>query len=531
LVTDPAIASEAIGRAAARPAARVTTGIWTWALFIVLAAGLALLACATKVNHDEDQYLAATVLAARLRPFHDFLYLQTPLQPLLTAPLAALFPGHTFAALRLFSAATGALVLAAVYAGQRGLGVREGHAALATVLMAGCLVFEFSCTVFRNDALPTLFLSLGLVASLAALRERKASALLWALSGLALGAAASAKVSFAVPLAALGVFAAARLFSAEDRRGTLFDLLGLGAGAALGLAPIAIAWAGAPEAFRYGVFDFAVRDTFDWYRLNGEAWKLGLPAKMIYSFLVLSVGTAIPALAIVAHGVWRRRREGVRQSESAVLLEVMLLAGLVAAWAPTPTYRQYFMPLLPPLFMRLGLELEPLFARLPGRWEKFAVLGTIIGLGLGLGYLAVTIDIAAFRDRWAIAQVEREAHWIGERMRAAGANGPIAALSPHAVLDSGYPLDPRFATGVFVYRTGDRLSVDQQRRLHVISPATQAEFLDEAPPAAIVLGYEPGALLHPEESLRAYAQSRGYERVKSPMGDAELYIRPAPPQH
>ncbi len=67
---------------------------------------LALLPVCLPVNHDEAQYVAPALLAGHLRPYADFIYLQTPLQLYLTAPLAALAHGWSFLALRLANART-----------------------------------------------------------------------------------------------------------------------------------------------------------------------------------------------------------------------------------------------------------------------------------------------------------------------------------------------------------------------------------------------------------------------------------------
>jgi hypothetical protein len=97
----------------------------------------------------------------------------------------------------------------------------------------------------------------------------------------------------------------------------------------------------------------------------------------------------------------------------------------------------------------------------------------------------------------------------------------VSTLSPHAVLDSGYPFDARFASGVFVYRTADRLPEDKLRRLTSVSPSTLAHVLDENPPAAILVGYERRL----DAGFRNYAIARGYRVETSPFGKGQLYIR------
>ena len=84
----------------------VPVALWS-AVFLLLA----LLALARPVDHDESKYVAATVLALRGLPYRDFAYLQTPLQPLLFAPVAMLAGGGVWNALRLVNTALGVLTL------------------------------------------------------------------------------------------------------------------------------------------------------------------------------------------------------------------------------------------------------------------------------------------------------------------------------------------------------------------------------------------------------------------------------------
>ncbi|WP_199743189.1 hypothetical protein [Sphingomonas ginsenosidivorax] len=73
-----------------------------WATLAIIFMALALL---RPVDHDESQYVAATVLTTHgLLPYRDFAYLQTPLQPFLFAPIAGPW---TWPALRIANALLG----------------------------------------------------------------------------------------------------------------------------------------------------------------------------------------------------------------------------------------------------------------------------------------------------------------------------------------------------------------------------------------------------------------------------------------
>ena len=490
-------------------------------LFAGLVLGLGVLVFATPFNHDEDQYLAASVLAGRARLYCDFLYVQTPLQPELTAPLTRLAPGWTYLVLRLFSAACGLAALAGVWTAQRRLGVRRRLAGLSVLLMASCYTFQYCASVVRNDVLPMALLAWAIAVAASGLGAASRRPWLdWSACGLLLGLAVSAKVSFAPLLAAGAVFAGGAAV-VRPVRAKWAQTVGLGVGGVVGLSPIALAWAGAPEAVRFALVGFWADGPRRWYVANGLEHRMEPASKLTYGLGDLLLGPALAALGLI---LLSRLRPGVPASRAAAwLLNLMILAALVAAFAPSPTYKQYFAPLLPPLFVRLGL------AASEGPRPVWAKAALAVGAAVGLFMFAMRVGQAAWTGRWTPLAVARENRWIGQTLRQASASGAVSTLSAHAVLDSGFALDPRFAGGAMVYRSADGVDRALRRRLHITSPASLAADLDAAPPAAIVTGYEDGGgdtRVRLDAPLRAYAQARGYVLHRSPWGAAELYVRP-----
>ena len=488
---------------------------------------LALLPVCLPVNHDEAQYVAPALLAGHLRPYADFIYLQTPLQLYLTAPLAALAHGWSFLALRLANAGMALGVLALVYAAQRRRGVPRGRALAAAALLLACYPFQFAAAVARNDALPALLESGAMLAGIAALERERRAWPLWSLAGLLLGAAASAKVSYVLPLGAAGLFL---LWRAWRARTGLLPVLSFGLAGLAGLAPAGLALLSAPGPFIWGVFTYAEAGAAFWYRLIGEGHRLALPVRVREGLFHLAVGPALAVLlGVAAAVVVRERRTPAGVAER--WLQVLALAGFLAAFAPSPMQRQYFVPMLAPLFVLWGLS-DPVKTLGPmARRGLLALLA--IGAAIGIGNAAYVLGkaglgVLAGRPPPAL-ELMADAHWIGRTLKAAGRQGTITTPSPHAVADSGQPIDPRFASGAFPYRSGDMLGEAELRRLHLVSPSTLARFLDEAPPAAIVTGYEPpSGRIHRniDDDFRAYAHARAYRRLVSPDGQAELWMRP-----
>ena len=512
---------------AAHPASRRAAPALVLSL-IGAAAVLAALAISMPVDHDEGQYVAPALLAGRLRPFADFMYLQTPLQLYLTAPLAGLTQGWSFLALRLANAAMGWGVLALVYAAQRRLGVPRGRALATGTLLLLAYPFEFAAAIARNDALPALLEAGAMLAGIAALESPRRAWPLWTLAGLLLGAAASAKLSYALPLGGAELFL---LWSVRRGRASFASLIGCGLGALAGLVPTALAWLSAPEPFVWGVFTYAETAASYWYRLVGQGNRLALPKRAEEGIFHLAVGPALPVLIGVVGAIAQRERRREATLDSERFLQVLALAGFVAAFAPSPMQRQYFLPMLAPLFVLWGLS-DPLASLGPVTRKVLLVLvaaGAAVGIGRA-GYVLgdAALGLARGREPPALALIS-EAHWIGQTLKTAGRTGPIATPSPQAVTDSGAPLDVRFATGAFAYRSGNMLSEIELRRLHLASPAALGHFLDESPPAAIVTGYEPSTgRFHRniDDDFRAYAGNRSYRRLVSPDGRAELWIKP-----
>jgi hypothetical protein len=488
-------------------------GVWPLMLLLALAA---------PINHDEDQYLAAALLAKTLRPFSDFLYLQTPLQPFVSAPLVGIAGNWNLIVLRLATATLAALLLWLVRAAALAAGAPPHRALLAAALMACCKTFLFTAGVFRNDMLPAVLAAAAILAGIKALQARPDDRCCWGLAGLCFGAAASAKVSYAVPAAAAAAFLLAR-YRMRRRRSTLEALLAFAVGGAAGVAPCLFVWLQAPEAFRYGVFTFPAQAPSYWYALNGYGARLTLSAKLRDSLEIMVVGPALAATLCVAIDSWRRRKS-LASRGLLRFLDILILAGLLAAMLPTPTWKQYFLPLLPPLFVR--------FALIEWRQRRMSPLLAVFlaTSAVGAASSLSSLGDALFTGQWPALQASDEAHWVGRELARAAAAGPIATLSPHVVIDSGITLDPTFATGAFGFRSAATLDAAGQQRLHIVGPASLAAHLERVRPAAIITGYESFAHIDRvglDGGLRHYALAHHFIEHRSPYGEADLFIRPA----
>lgn len=473
---------------------------------IVMLGGLALvlaaLAMLRPLDHDESQYVAAAVLSARgWLPYRDYAYLQAPLQPLLLAPVAWIAGAWTWPALRVVNALLGAGAVAGVWCATRVAGAGDRAALIAAGLFASCDIVLFSIGTARNDALPATLFAWALPAMLRATRGEatRGSA---ALAGLLLAAAAAAKVSYALPAVTYGAYA-------------LIDRRHRPSWVAAGAAPL-IALTGAlaalaPPAFSFEVFGFPSYAPTEYYVAQGRAWKLSWAVRGFDSLKFLALGPALLAAGVVLRD--RRRNRAAR------LLGLLIAAGVVAALLPAPTWRQYWLPALMPLFVRLGLAWDTYAPR------RMLCAAAIVFAGAGLApslealVLAVrgVPMIAAMRDGAAI-----RAALDGARVAA-----PIATLSPQFLPATGRPPDPRFAPGPFYFRGHGLLDRPRERAFGLIARGGLGAGF--APPAAILIGGEgpwtsgDAAL---DTVLERWAIAHRYRALPVAGGRFRLYVTP-----
>ena len=459
--------------------------------FAALAILLIALTLLRPVDHDESQYVAAALLTAHgLLPYKDFAYLQTPLQPYLFAPIALIAGAWTWPTLRIANALLGAATIAAVHRAARIGGASTRAATIATALFATCDILLFSIGTARNDALPAACLALALPAIVRTARDQ-ASRRDAILIGALLAAAATAKISYALPALTYGVWT---LFSRNRR--PWWTLLG-----AMPFALFTLAlFAASPEGFLFGVLTFPGQAPTEWYQ--SRPWKLSNAAKIIDTLKFLALGSAL--LAIVATAGRRHRWH--------LILDLLILAGLIAALAPVPTWRQYLLPMLPALFVRLALVWH---AHPPGKAMRIAAV-VFACAGLAPTVEAVASGVIPMLDAMRDAAVVRE---ILDREHV---TGPVATLSPQFL--PGRAIDPRFATGPFYFRSTALLNAGQERQLRLVSHARIALL---GQPPAILTGGE-GAWSSGDDridaALATYAIREGYRAVPVPDTRFTLYV-------
>jgi len=433
---------------------------------------MAALSLRTPLDHDEGQYVAAADLVAKgLLPYRDFPYLQTPLQPFLFAPIVWISPGWTLIALRLIDTlcVAAAILLIGRTASSLAKDERAGVVAMLLALVTDSVLFAGS--VARDDALPLLLLAGALERLYAAagpMRPGRAFVV-----GLLSAAAASTKISYALPAAAICVQAMWRAREPIHRRA----MLALLAGSLVGALPTFYFALLVPRPFLFQVYSYSIVAVPDWAALKGQSWRLTIPVRIVEWTANMMKG---PLLAMLVIGIvirWRALKpEALVQPP--IALGPVVAAATLATLLPMPSLRQYLIPLAAPLI--------PWFMALAKPYQQVSRGAMVlIALTSGAGVAGSALLLIHPDGEEAPLRVEREAHLIGRIARQSGATS-IATLEPIHAVDSGIDLDPRFATGQFLFRAGNVPACMDP----ALCPITTAsiERLDVRPPGAILTG-------------------------------------------
>ena len=460
----------------------------------VLAIIFAALSLLRPLDHDESQYVAAAVLTARgLLPYRDYAYLQTPLQPFLFAPVALLSGEWTWPALRLVNALMGAVAVGCVGGAARAAGASPRHAMMAAGLFAACDVLLFSIGTARNDALPCALYA----AALWLMVRGRTHPVDLAAIGLLLTAAAAAKISYALPVATYGA-----LMLGRARR-----LPWLIAGALPVVMLVAWTLWLAPAGFLFGTLRFPSEAPSQYYLAIGRPWKLTMLVKALDTLKFVALGPALLALAAIV----------IRRPARPTALDALILAGLLSALLPSPTWRQYLLPMLPPLFVRAA----QLWRRRPPMRLERIVGVVLVCAGLAPSAAAIT------GGESPIAGAMRQSRAVAAALARTGAgHGEVATLSPQFLPGAGLVPDPRFAAGPFFFRSSGLLSPRAEESLHLVSRARIAA----APLPAIVLVGGEGRWTSGDGQLDAVmeqaARTRGYRPVAVADSRPRAWVRP-----
>jgi hypothetical protein len=490
--------------------------ITTWQiLFLALLFARALTA---EIDYDEEQYVAAGVMARHLMLYRDFIYLQSPADPLLLTALFSVSGGHYLLTARLLSGALAGAIFWLTTALARRYGVGRGSAvALASIALLSPYLDRPIATA-RNDILPLFLFLAGLLVYIDAGKAERPRRWL-AAAGFLVGLAVEAKISYVFAPVAL-------LLHALWQPGTRMSrITPLAAGVALAALPGLYYLATVPDQAWYDLLQYHTTAPLTWYQRQGEAALL-TPEHRLEVLAVLLAWGSNGSLALLVAGLagirlWQGARDPAPPMPSPGLLGLLVAFAALVGFQPSPTWPMYYAPLAP-LFAAL---IASMFMRIRTNGPP-ALVPLLLGIAalpslLPLWHAAETLPGLVEPESWPGVQVHRQAIAIRDLLRNASLTCDVATLFPTHVLDANV-VRPEFSSGPFFFRTADLVPAARAALLHGTSAGGLEALFAEDPPAAILGGLAYGQWpVEMDAGLRDYAKRHRYRPV--PLAIPELW--------
>lgn len=459
---------------------------------------------AAPISHDEGQFIAAAqVLVEHGRlPYVGYPYTHMPYAIAFYAAVVALTP-YDYLAARLLTSVVWLLSLFALVALARTIRGRPAFLSadppsIPELLWEFALVIAF---VFHpvianilgfalNHSFPTLFSLLALLFFVRSLRPEAFSYRDPFLSGVFVSLAACTRLNFASLVLVLLILwiLPSRLFLAGGTLKTLARYIG---GVLLAAVPGLLLLAIAPLRFYYTNLVFPRLDAAYFQGLLFDS-GMDLSSKfMAFASTLLQrpidwiLYAALICFAILSLVRLVRRR-------SPWDLGLFATAGFafvlwLTAFAPTPGLPQYFFAPLPFLLLLLEwslLELRRFGPRL--YLPAAAAVLFLLSANTPPPDPSNMLGVLGRPSSWTPV----EAHDFAISLTQYVPAGPVLTLTPVLPLEAGYDVYPFTINGPFIWRTSLLLSPQRRAAYGVVSPEELGAVLAEAPPAAILTGFE-----------------------------------------
>jgi hypothetical protein len=506
-----------------------TTPIAAASAFALLAAAaaVAVLGLSAPLDHDEHQFVASGMLLARdgLLPYRDYPYHHLPYLTFLYALVFSL-TDHVLLAARITSVAfaAGAIAIVAHLVGRIFDDLRPWSrfalgAAFAVVLIVNPLFMYAAGRAWNHDA-SVFFALLAFYCMHRAAGDRSARTqdpggwpheVRWlAASGAAIGLAVGIRSSFAflVPGYCIGVLL---LPGGRDLRTVLVRAAAFSAGVAAAMLPLVPFALVSPEGFLHGNMRYNLELNPEYRRLLSHQTAMTMRAKLDYLFfevaplkrnLFLFLAFAATSCALVA-------RKGRRYAFETRLIVALLPFLVFAALSATPSWYQYYYPLVPYLVLGIAFACADHKAM---RWRAVA---------LGAAAVLLAGSVVALRHygeafertprRWTAICL----HELGRSMAERIGFGRMLTLGPIFPLEGGAPIYPELATGPFSYRTASLVPAGERQTLHLAGPEDLERVLTAEQPSGILTGVETNSAEKLEDALVAYATAHGYRPLRA----------------
>lgn len=484
---------------------------WLAAILLLALAGVVLfcVAMSRPLNHDEHQFVASGALVGLhgLLPYRDFPFFHTPLQPFVFGALFH-FTDHLLLAGRVFSVSlmflAGIVLSLAAWRLFKGWGelARIGLATAAGLaFLASPLIVYTACKAW-NHSLPLLFFILAILAHARAVASKQDA---WfALGGCLIALAAATRISYAplaLPFLVLSMLGGTGGMAVRLRR-----VLWCGGGLALGGLPVLLVMLQASQSFFFDVFAYNGSINTK-YRVLAEGRTLLGWQKITFALRMFVQPACLALVALLGWVIWRLRRDRVPLPYLLWSAGILLPFVLLGVFAASPSFSQYYTPLVPLFLLAIMGGLAALPPRRRRVWGAAFALTSLVAILSSVGYLG-SLRLLFSPQEWIPMQI----HQAGRSLRQYVPSGPILTLAPIIPLEGGLSIYPEMVCGSFGWRTAPYVNTLDKVRFDIAGEAELPALLAATPPAGIFTGYE----REDERPMKLWAQSHGFSKI--PLG-------------
>lgn len=478
-------------------------------------------------NRDENQFVASGELLANqaLLPYRDYPYFHVPNLIFVYALVDELTEYSLLGARALsvvisFTTIVLIFFIANHYFRDQPPFVRFIAPTAGIVLLLANPIFTYTSGLAWNHDLPILLVLLAFMAQVKA--TKKENPTIWTfISGGLVGLAIGTRLTF-ITVSIPFIVTLFYFPKITNRKSKVINILAFCLGVMVGLIPVMILFAIAPQEFVFGNFTYAQLNT-SFRQETGFIGPMSLIEKLEYLRInvINQPGNVLLLLATIFFaytlGIIEFKKKGRFSVESLLILLIIPFLG-VGGLLPTPTFNQYFFSPVPFAIIGIlyGLSKSNGLSGQRVHWPLILFIQIVILASIYLVEDAPHIARLANPRSWYPLKVHR----LGQEIQSASSQGKVLTLTPIYPLDGGAEIYPEFATGPFAWRTGHLMTVDQRQAFQVISEAELNDFLSKDPPGAILVGLHPGQ----EGPLIDYAQRDGFKE-HSLSEDLTLWVR------
>jgi len=209
------------------------------------------------------------------------------------------------------------------------------------------------------------------------------------------------------------------------------------------------------------------------------------------------------------------RPEDSRIRHRVALVFSSTVALFLTAFAPNPTWTQYFFACVPFAVLTCAVVAARLDPPAPRR--AAVALAWIVAL---VSIVSGTWDLTSLRRLQSPASwVPVQVHLFGQRLAKEVPVGPVLTLAPVLAMEGGLSTYEAFATGPFTWRVAHIIPESNRGMVGWIGRDDLDAYLADRPPTAIVAGletendgFDPGRRGTLEDPLEEYAARAGYHR-------------------